>query len=123
MFKKFKNLKKISKNIKKSLFFAKKNAILLVFQYYEDGIRPELSSPPRFRFQGGSPERTDEGRRKEILVSEIFQHFFRFSYQKALSQKISKISKSAKFQKSPKNPKEKKKNPEKIQPKKSKINK
>ena len=54
------------------LFFRrkkKKNAILLVFQYKEDAIRPELSSPARFRFQGGSPER--DGRTKEILVSNI----------------------------------------------------
>ena len=31
----------------------KKNAILLVFQYLEEAIWPELSSPPRFRIQGG----------------------------------------------------------------------
>ena len=57
--------KKMWKNLKKITFFQKKkiknkngriflkNAILLVFQYYEDVIRPELSSPDRFRFQGG----------------------------------------------------------------------
>ena len=33
-----------------------KNAILLVFQYYEDAIRSELSSPARFRIQEGSPK-------------------------------------------------------------------
>ena len=43
-----------------------KKAIFLVFHYQEDAIRPELSSPARFRFQGGSPKhdgRTD-GRTK-----------------------------------------------------------
>jgi hypothetical protein len=35
----------------------KKNAILLVFQSYEDAIQPSHSSPARFRFQGGYPER------------------------------------------------------------------
>ena len=52
-----------------------KNALLLVFQYEEDAIQPELSSPARFRFQGGSPERDGGGRRteeqQEILVSNI----------------------------------------------------
>ena len=36
----------------------------------EDAIRPELSSPARFRFQGGYPER-DGGRSPEILVSNL----------------------------------------------------
>ena len=39
------------------MLLEKKNAILLVFQYKEDGIRPELSSPPGFRIQGGWSER------------------------------------------------------------------
>ena len=60
------------KNVEKKK--KEKNAILLVFQYQEYGIRPELSSPARFRIQGGYPER-DGGRRrrrtKEILVSNI----------------------------------------------------
>ena len=35
-------------------------------------MRPELSSPARFRIQGGSPERDRGGQRtKEILVSNI----------------------------------------------------
>ena len=34
-----------------------KNAISLVFHYYEDAIRPEPSSPAHFRIQGGYPER------------------------------------------------------------------
>ena len=41
----------------------KKNAIIIVFQYEEDAIGPELSSPARFRIQGGYPER--DGRRTE----------------------------------------------------------
>ena len=79
MVKKIQKSEKISKNQKKTFFFSiylffwrkknfrrkkKKNAILLVFQYKEDGIRPELSSPPRFRNQGAYPERherTNEG--------------------------------------------------------------
>ena len=67
---------KMSKNPKKSLFFKKsenfeniffcrkkttKNAIILVLPIEEISLRPELSSPPRFRIQGGYPER-DEGR-------------------------------------------------------------
>ena len=31
----------------------KKNAFLLVFAFEDISIRPELSSPPRFRIQGG----------------------------------------------------------------------
>ena len=63
-------------NLKKSLFFKKsenfenifcsakpkKNAILLVLPIEDISLQPELSSPPRFRIQGGYPER-DEGRR------------------------------------------------------------
>ena len=63
---------KIWKNLKKSLFFKKsenfefifcspkkrkENAILLVLPIEEISLRPELSSPARFRIQGGSPER------------------------------------------------------------------
>ena len=73
MVKKIRKSEKIAKNyffLKKFFFLKKKknfdqkkkkNAILLVFQYQEDGIRPELSSPPRFRIQGGSPERDGVG--------------------------------------------------------------
>ena len=42
----------------------KKNAILLVFQYQEDAIQPEFSSPARFRFQGGYPQRDGGGQRR-----------------------------------------------------------
>ena len=35
----------------------KKNAIPLVLPIEEISLRPELSSPARFRIQGGSPER------------------------------------------------------------------
>ena len=58
------------KNPKKSLFFKKsenyerkkifaekKNAILLVLPIEEISFRPKLSSPARFRIQGGYPER------------------------------------------------------------------
>ena len=64
---------KISKNFKKSVFFFKtenfeeekkfrrkkeeKNAIPLVLPIEEISLRPELSSPARFRIQGGYPER------------------------------------------------------------------
>ena len=34
-----------------------KNAILLVLPIEEISLRPELSSPPRFRIQGGYSER------------------------------------------------------------------
>ena len=61
-----------SKNLKilKNFFFAekKKNAILLVLPNEEISLRPELSSPPRFRIQGGYPERQDgrtDGRTNE----------------------------------------------------------
>ena len=75
-----KNLK-ILKIIKKSLFSKKydnfklfflQKKILLVFQYYEDAIQPELSSTYHFRIQGwgGYPER-DEGQRTENLVSNF----------------------------------------------------
>ena len=85
-FQKYENLKKTKKftffqkkknfEEKKIVAKKKKNAILLVFQYYEDAIRPMLSSPPPFRIQGGSPERdiqtrTNKGRTKEILVSNF----------------------------------------------------
>ena len=33
-----------------------KNAIILVLSIEEIILQPELSTPPRFRFQGGSPE-------------------------------------------------------------------
>ena len=35
----------------------KESAILLDLPIEEISLRPELSSPPRFRFQGGYPER------------------------------------------------------------------
>ena len=45
----------------------------LSFEYKEDLIQPELSSPARFRFQEGTLSVTDGGRRRtmEILVSNI----------------------------------------------------
>ena len=66
-----------SKNLEKSnffffFFFPTKNTILLVLPFYYISIRPELSSPSRFRIQGGSPERDGGGvRRTEILVSNF----------------------------------------------------
>ena len=59
-----KKMKKLSKSpkiwknleqFKKSLFSRTKNAIILGFQYQEDTSLPKLSSPTRFRNQGGSP--------------------------------------------------------------------
>ena len=38
------------------------NAILFMLPFEEISLRPELSSPPRFRIQGGYPER--DGRRR-----------------------------------------------------------
>ena len=51
-------------------FCQKRNAILLVFQYYENAIQPELSSPARFRFQGRHYERDGQAE-PENLVSVI----------------------------------------------------
>ena len=42
---------------------------ILIFQYEDDAIQPELSSPPCVRIQSGSPE--GDGQRMEILVSII----------------------------------------------------
>ena len=44
-----------SKNLKilKNIFFAEKNAIILVLPSEEISLLPELSTPPRFRIQGG----------------------------------------------------------------------
>ena len=62
-------LKKIYENFEREKKFRpKKNAIPLVLPIEEISLRPELSSPPRFRIQGGSPERDT---RTEILVSNI----------------------------------------------------
>ena len=53
----------------------KKNAFPLVLTIEEISLRPELSSPASFRFQGGYPERDGrtngrtDGGTKEILVS------------------------------------------------------
>ena len=59
---------------KKNIAPPPSNANLLVFQYKEDALRPELSSPAHFRIQGVSPERDGgggEGRTKEILRSNL----------------------------------------------------
>ena len=71
MVKKSEDLKKSKKSEKITFFiftfFAEeKNVILLVFQYLEDAIRPELSSPTCFRILGGTLSLTEEkdGRRK-----------------------------------------------------------
>ena len=54
-----KRKKKSSKNLKilKKKSFAEKKAILLVIPIEEISLWRELSSPPPFRFPGGSPER------------------------------------------------------------------
>ena len=51
----------------------KQNAILFVFQDYEDMIGPELSSQVHFRIQGGEAERYGQRTNKqtEFLVSNI----------------------------------------------------
>ena len=56
----------------------KKNAILLVLPIEEISLRPELSSSPRFRIQGGwserdtpTNERTD-GRKSSCLILDAF---------------------------------------------------
>ena len=72
--KNLKNLKKFKKseNFKNIFFFPaklNKNYILLVLPIKEISLRPELSSPPRFRIQGGWSERYE--RRTEILVYNI----------------------------------------------------
>ena len=71
MVKKSENLKK-SQKISKNHFFSflfitfffaekrKENAILLVLPIEEISLQQELSSPARFRIQGGYPERDGE---------------------------------------------------------------
>ena len=60
----------------------KSKKFLLVFQYLEFSLRPELSSPPCFRIQGGSPERDgrrmkDEGQRKSLcLILDVCKFVF-----------------------------------------------
>ena len=59
-----KNIENLRNSLKKIIIYIyiyffflaeKKNAIFKVFQYSEDKIQPELSSPARFRIQGGGP--------------------------------------------------------------------
>ena len=54
---------------KKYNFFAKKeeekNALLLVLPFKDISLRPELSSTPRFRIQGGTVSVTADGRTKD----------------------------------------------------------
>ena len=67
MVKKSRNMKKSEKitffkqsenfEEKKNILQKEKNAILLVKPIEEISLRPELSTPPRFRIQGGYPER------------------------------------------------------------------
>ena len=92
MNKKYKNPKrsqKIFKNSFSSLFLfvknKKKNTIFLVFQYQEDAIRPELSSPARCRILGGYPEpdgggqsRTEQDGRN-LCVS--YRMTYKYSYK------------------------------------------
>ena len=64
------------KTLKIFLFSLKtKNAVILVLPIEKISLQPELSSPPRFRREGGYPERygrtEDGGRRTEILLSNI----------------------------------------------------
>ena len=50
--KKFKNPFFLNLKTLKIFFFARKNAILLVLPIEQISLRPEFSSPPRFRIQG-----------------------------------------------------------------------
>ena len=94
---------KIQKNVEKSqklykkikeekTICKKKYAILLVFQYQEDMILPEPSSPPRFRIQGGYPERYEI--RKEILVSNFGFYRYGFASTQCIDQKYKYFSSS-----------------------------
>ena len=59
------------KKILKKKKFAEKKSYPLSFQYKEDAIWPELSSPAHFRIQGGvvrAWRRTNERRRKSSCV-------------------------------------------------------
>ena len=64
------NQKPLSRPTSSYFFCAKKNPILLVLPFEEISIRPELSSPPCFRIEGGSPERDKrtDGRRKSLCL-------------------------------------------------------
>ena len=70
-----KSLKKSQKIWKnhffKKIFFCQKNVIPLVFPIEEISLWPGLSSPPRFRIQGGSTSVTEKDGWTEILVSNI----------------------------------------------------
>ena len=46
-------------------FFFQKNAIILVLLINEIRLQPELSSPPRFKIQGGGPLSVTDGRTDE----------------------------------------------------------
>ena len=59
------------KNLKNHFFLQnKKNTLLLVLQNEEIGLQPELSSPLRFRIQGGGyPEPETEIRRERGSIA------------------------------------------------------
>ena len=61
----FKSLRNVffkkSENFSIFLFAGEKNAIFLVLTIKEISLRPELSSPRRFRIQGWYPERDGVG--------------------------------------------------------------
>ena len=54
-----------------SVLLKKKNAIPLVLPIEEISFQPELSSPPRFRIQGGRGPLSVTHQQTEILVSNI----------------------------------------------------
>ena len=66
----------------------KKNAILLVLPIEEISLRPELSSPARFRIQGGYPERdgrlegqiTKDKGRKFLFLYRMTKTMEKYSY-------------------------------------------
>ena len=66
----------------------KKNAIPLVLPIGEISLRPELSSPARFRFQGGSPKRykqTTEERKSSSLILYNVQIISRKKYNNCVN--------------------------------------
>ena len=103
---------KIWKNIKKSDFLSpkitiffylkiwkknyKKNAIFLVLPIEAISLWPELSSPPRFRIQGGVPWslRTKDGQKSfcliyvQRLINQLQKESLRTSYERTLISEL-----------------------------------
>ena len=60
-----------------------KNVILFVFQYQEDTIRPELSSPARFRILGGTLSVTEDKQTEILVPNKQFLKYSCYKLQKA----------------------------------------